>query len=433
MHMAKSPRTNMAALYDDSNGAIVLDPGSHHIHSGFAGDDAPRAVYPCVVGRPRGKVVFAEGESDAYVGDDVGGGKGGQRLFVSTPMEGGLVTNWDDMEKILHHNFYNELRVAPEEQPFLLAEPVMAPLRQREKFCELAFETFGVPCYATVMNCILDAYCSRRADALIVSVGETEGFVCGMTEDAEGEAFPGCRIIAPPVRIPVQGSQVTDHLLKLLSDRRGYSFTTAAEREIVRDIKERHCHVRWEELGEAEEETYELPDGQLVHLAEERHLASEALFNPSAVRETGPGVSDAVAEYIESCPPDLMDRLGANIVLAGGSTKLPNFQDRLSSDLHRRFQSTIYVVAHSERKVSRTHACGAFFVSRGIFSHPGRVFFWQFSTWIGGSLLASLPTFREYWMTKEHYDELGAEGVHAKFRGGVTQFSSGSLTKAARS
>jgi Actin len=52
---------------------------------------------------------------------------------------------------------------------------------------------------------------------------------------------------------------------------------------------------------------------------------------------------------------------------------------------------------------------------------------------MGGSILAALSTFKQYWMTKEHYDELGAEGIHSKFVGGETLFPSGSLTKAARS
>ena len=355
---------------------LVIHNGSGMMKAGYAGDDAPRVVMPSLVEKPRNQGIMAGVNlDDCYVGNEA---RSNRRIMsLRYPIQRGVITDWDCMEKLWNHIFTNELRLNPSDYPVICTDSPSYAIENREKMAQIMFETFNVPAFHVVNTATLALYASGRTTGTVLQSGD------GVTYAAT--IYEGVTIPHGIQRLDIGGRDLIEYMMKLFTEK-GYSFVTSAEREIVRDIKEKLGYVASnysdEYHSENLERLYELPDGNIITITHERFRCTEPLFCPKLLEIESKGIHELIYDSINKCCFDIRKELYANIVLAGGNTMFPGIGDRLHKELS--------ILAPNDLKLK-------------VISPPER----KYSIWIGGSILGSLSTMENMWITKSSYEECG--------------------------
>jgi actin-related protein len=379
--------------------AIIIDNGTYTCKAGFSDDDMPTVEIPTVIGYPSDQ---EEGEDtdqiDIFVGEEALS-KGGI-LKNYKPIVMGELRDYDKMEEIWKHIFYNELLADTKSHPVIMTEAPFADYNNRGKMAEILFEHLHVEQLYITNTSTLALYANGKTTGVVVDIGyQTTSCV---------PIYEGFVLNHAVSKVEIGGADLTEYLCQLINNNKeNPQFNNTAEKEIINSIKEHNCEVTEDYdsqmkkyLDQNRSDTITLPDGNIiVRISGEKYQCPEMLFQPlmydkeysSNIQEQPSGIHEQAFKAIKKCDEDIQKDLFLNAVLCGGSSLFMKIKSRFHKELQSLAPTgkTVKVIAPPERK---------------------------YSAWLGGAILASLENFRNtMFVTKKEYSEYGTLAVYKKF------------------
>lgn len=335
--------------------ATVIDNGSGMVKAGFAGDDAPRAVFPKIVrNRAQNKRRILE--------------------TVLHPIIRGI-NNDNKWPKII----FNELRVAPEEHPVLLAESPFNTHNDRAKMAKILFQTYNVPAMYVESAPVLALSALDRRTGVVIRVGYGVTYVAPI--------YNGHVLREGLLKVNVGKKHLLDYMSDRLT-RRGFKSRSAADLDNVydrltyvaldfeRELQTAHTRPRSITVK------HEFPDGEVVTFGVDRFMTPELLFEPR-LGVISKGIHQLLVDSINKCDVHKRRELYGNIVLEG--------EGSMPRDIEKRLEKEIKLLAPNSFDVR--------IIAPRLRKHLA---------WVGGSKLASLSFFQKFFLiSKDEYDEFG--------------------------
>jgi actin-like protein 6A len=334
--------------------------------------------------------------------------------------------DWEAVENIWDYALKNRLYADPYDHPIIMPEPVYNTKARREKMTQLMFERFSVPAYYLAKDPVLTAFSQGKQNALVVDIGSGKTCVVPVHE--------GYVLQNPSRKTKVAGDSLDALVYRQVLQTKGvrnvpcnYEYSKSMNRDgtltstrkqlpgpvtdsyraymqqaVIRDLKESLCRVHEQPFSEhlyaqLPRKPFVLPDGNVVDVGVERIMVGEALFNANLglgsevtvdlhPQQTFSGLHKMVCESIDACDVDIRRDLYSNIILGGGGSVMPGLQARLQLEVTTVIPHGIKCKVHTPATNAET----------------------RFASWIGGSVLASLGTFHQMWISRAEYEEFGA-------------------------
>ena len=368
--------------------SVIIDNGTNTIKAGFSDDDMPRIVIPTVLGRPTTNSVAVQEEEDEeerneqidiFVGEEALN-KGGI-LQLCRPITKGEITDYKTIELIWKHIFYNELLTETKTHSVIVTEAPFAAYENKKNMAEILFEHLGVESLYITNTSTLSLFANGKTTGTVVDIGyQTTSFV---------PIYEGFILNHAVTKVDTGGKDLTDYFCYIIGQRPGNDkFTNEGQKSMINELKEKICEVAEDYdsqvkkcLDSKVEETYVLPDGSKVKIAQEKYQCPELLFQPQFFQRDHYGLHEQTFKSIKRCDDDIEKDLFQNVVLCGGSSLFLKIRKKFEKELQSLAPTgkTVKVIAPPERK---------------------------FSAWLGGSILASMKNFKTaMFVSKKEYNE----------------------------
>jgi len=421
-------------------GAIVIDTGSLYTKIGYAGDSEPKVIVPTTLCR----APLKSEEEGMDVDEDKTGQPKEQSYFIDAnmncahenmdaicPVKIGIIEDWDAITYLWKSSIIDTMHEDILDHPLLFTEPPWNPLKNREKHCEIIFEDLGTSSAYLAKDAVLATFCLGKTTALVIDSGG-DSTRCVPVQDGYVLKRPirrtkcAGRFLQHQLQKHVQetyGENVLKPMFSIQRHRKDDGTIVAVDKnlsgvlpsymaymrsEIVRGMKEAvfilahatpsNSNTRKNIL----EVDYELPDGKLITIGEQRQSIPEVMFarfnhdlqdDIDFKKNCFEGLHLMIQGTINNCDADIRRDLYNNLILCGGNSNIKGLEKRLAHEV-----CNIAPPAFSPK----------------IVLGPGGTFNRQNCIWIGGSILGSLGFFQEMWVTKAQYEEDGSNIVLRK-------------------
>ncbi|EFC43660.1 hypothetical protein NAEGRDRAFT_44602 [Naegleria gruberi] len=372
--------------------SVIIDVGSLHTKAGFDGESTPRVIATLLAKQKithsstRNVLMHLQNplvspKKEYMIGKEIKN-QSAMNMALFHPVERGKFKDLKQLEKLWDYMYETELKVSTSDCNLLIADNIFNPEenRQREHCAQILFESLKVPSLFFEHQSVLSMFGAGKLTGVLIDSGY------GITHTIPFfEGIP----LRDAIEVSNFGSQDLDQFLMNCLINLSDNLKINQIKQCIKNIKEELCFIKADPLAHSDCKPYELPDGTMVALRNELFEGGELFFKHQLADKSFHGIHQMAHRSILKCEPEIRKDLYSNVVLTGGNCKLFGIEHRLKREMKS--------LTGKQIKIHSTHY------------HDKECL-----SFIGGSIITSISTMDEAWITKKEWDEIGPDAFIRK-------------------